>query len=59
MPDEPPTTSTNRELAVKVVSAYLRRNQVAADQVASLISTVHQALAGLGKPSVAAGEKLH
>jgi|SRR5271155_164408 len=54
MPDEPPTTSTNRELAVKVVSAYLRRNQVAADQVASLISTVHQALAGLGKPAAEA-----
>jgi predicted transcriptional regulator len=51
MPDEPPTTSANRDLAVTVVSAYLRRNQVAADQLASLISTVHQALADLGKPT--------
>jgi|HubBroStandDraft_6_1064221.scaffolds.fasta_scaffold258134_1 hypothetical protein len=25
MPDEPPTASANRELAVKVVGAYLRR----------------------------------
>jgi predicted transcriptional regulator len=53
MPDETetPPTSTNRDLAVTVVSAYLRRNQVAADQLASLISTVHQALADLGGPA--------
>jgi predicted transcriptional regulator len=51
MPDETPPTSTNRDLAVTVVSAYLRRNQVAADQLASLISIVHQALADLGKPA--------
>ena len=58
MPDEPPATSANRELAVKVASAYLRRNQVAVDQLASLISTVHQALTDLGKPeSEAAGER--
>jgi predicted transcriptional regulator len=41
----------NRELAVKVVSAYLRRNQVAAEQLVTLISTVHQTLADLGKPA--------
>jgi predicted transcriptional regulator len=51
MSDEPPATSTNRAFSVKVVSAYLRRNQVAADQLASLISTVHQTLANLGKPA--------
>ena len=53
MPDETetPPASTNRDLAVTVVSAYLRRNQVAADQLASLISTVHQALADLGGPA--------
>jgi predicted transcriptional regulator len=50
MPDETPPTSTNRDLAVTVVSAYLRRNQIAVDQLTSLISTVHQALADLGKP---------
>jgi predicted transcriptional regulator len=54
MPDEPPATSTNRDLAVKVVGAYLQRNQVAADQLASLISTVHQALADLGQPATEA-----
>jgi predicted transcriptional regulator len=51
MPDEPPTASANRELAVEVVSAYLRRNQVRADQLPSLLSTVHRALADLGKPA--------
>jgi predicted transcriptional regulator len=54
MPDEPPTASASRELAVKVVSAYLRRNLVGADQLATLISTVHQALVGLGEPAAEA-----
>jgi predicted transcriptional regulator len=50
MPDEPPTASVDRELTAEIVAAYLRRNQTAFDQLATLISTVHQALAGLGKP---------
>ena len=54
MPDEQPAAAANQDLAAKVVSAYLRRNQVAADQLASLISTVHQALANLGKPAAEA-----
>src|SRR5437868_664301 len=54
MPDEPPTTSANRDLAVKIVSAYLRRNQVAGDQIGTLISIVHQGLADLGKPATEA-----
>ncbi len=44
MPEEQPT-----ELVAKIVAAYVRRNQVPPDQLASLISTVHQALGGLGK----------
>ena len=44
MPDEQPT-----ELAAKIVGAYVRRNQVPPDQLASLISTVHTALSNLGK----------
>jgi predicted transcriptional regulator len=44
MPDEQPT-----ELVAKIIAAYVRRNQVPPDQLASLISTVHQALGGLGK----------
>jgi predicted transcriptional regulator len=49
MPDETPSAPINRELAAKITAAYVRRNQVATDQLATLISTVHQALAGLGK----------
>lgn len=51
MPDDLPARPANRELAVMVVSAYLRRNQVGADQIGTVISTVHAALAGLGKPA--------
>jgi predicted transcriptional regulator len=32
-----------------IVAAYVRRNQIASDQLSMLISTVHQALVGLGK----------
>jgi predicted transcriptional regulator len=49
MPDEQPT-----ELVAKIVGAYLRRNQVPPDQLASLITTVYQALGGLGKPATEA-----
>jgi predicted transcriptional regulator len=49
MPDEPPS-----ELTTKIVAAYVRRNQVQPDQLAVLISTVHQALGGLGEPATEA-----
>jgi predicted transcriptional regulator len=51
MSDEPPSTSTNRELTSTIVAAYVRRNQIGSDQLGTLISTVHQALSGLGKPT--------
>jgi predicted transcriptional regulator len=44
------SASTNRELTTTIVAAYVRCNQIGSDQLATLISTVHQALAGLGKP---------
>jgi predicted transcriptional regulator len=47
MADEQPA-----EFTAKIVAAYVRGNQVPPDQLASLISTVHQALAGLGKAAV-------
>jgi len=50
MPDETPSASINRELTTEIVAAYVRRNQVSSDQLGTLISTVHQALASLGKP---------
>ena len=50
MADETPPASINRELAAKISAAYVRRNQIAFDQLGTLVSTVHQALASLGKP---------
>jgi predicted transcriptional regulator len=50
MPDEPPSPTLDRELTTNIVAAYVRRNQIGADQLPVLISTVHQALASRGKP---------
>jgi predicted transcriptional regulator len=51
MPDEPPSPTLDRGLTANIVAAYVRRNQIASDQLPVLISTVHQALVGLGKPA--------
>jgi len=51
MPEELSPGSLDRELTTDIVAAYVRRNQIGSDQLASLISTVHQALSGLGKPA--------
>ena len=51
MPDEPMTASINQALTAEIVAGYVRRNQIGTDQLASLISTVHQALANLGNPA--------
>src|SRR5215471_12329248 len=45
------SATLDRELTTNIVAAYVRRNQIASDQLATLISTVHRALASLGKPS--------
>lgn len=44
-------------LTADIVSAYARSHQLSADQVVSLISTVHQALSGAAKPVEAAAER--
>jgi predicted transcriptional regulator len=49
LPDEQPSPTLDRGLTTNIVAAYVRRNQIGADQLPILISTVHQALAGLGK----------
>jgi predicted transcriptional regulator len=49
MPDEPPSPTLDVALTTNIVAAYVRRNQIGADQLPVLISTVHQALSGLGK----------
>jgi MucR family transcriptional regulator, transcriptional regulator of exopolysaccharide biosynthesis len=50
MPEGPPSALLDRELISTIVAAYVRCNQIGSDQLAALISTVHQAIAGLGKP---------
>lgn len=54
MPDEQQPGSANQQLTTEIVAAYVRRNPVATDQLASLISTIHQALVGLSGPAGAA-----
>jgi hypothetical protein len=51
MSEELPSVSISRELTTNIVAAYVRQNQIASDQLATLISTVHQALSRLGKPA--------
>jgi predicted transcriptional regulator len=50
MPEEEPHAPINRELTATIVVAYVRHNQIGSDQLAALISTVHQALVNLRKP---------
>jgi predicted transcriptional regulator len=57
MADEAPSLSVNRQLTTEIVAAYVRRNQLGADQLASLISTVHQAFSGLGKRTAGGREE--
>ena len=69
MPDEPPSPTLDTELTTNIVAAYVRRNQIGADQLPVLISTVHLALVGLGKaapeteveqtPAVPIGRSVH
>ena len=57
MADEPPS-SLGRGLTSRIVAAYVRQNQIGSDQIGTLISTVHQALTGLGKSAaVTEGER--
>jgi MucR family transcriptional regulator, transcriptional regulator of exopolysaccharide biosynthesis len=50
MSDDPPSASVDRELTTQIVAAYVRRNQIAADQLPGLIATVYRALGRLAKP---------
>ena len=57
MADEPPSPILDRELTTNIVAAYVRRNQIGADQLPVLIATVHQTLVGLGKPATEANRE--
>jgi predicted transcriptional regulator len=52
MPDETPSPTLDKELTTNIVAAYVRRQQIEAHRLPVLISTVHQALVGLGKPAI-------
>ena len=54
MPEELTPGLLHRDLTANIVAAYVRRNQVTSDQLATLISTVHVALSGLGKAAAEA-----
>jgi predicted transcriptional regulator len=51
LPEESPSASLDRKLTTNIVAAYVRRNQIGADQLPVLISTVHEAITSLGKPA--------
>ena len=55
MPEEPPSSTLDRELTSTIVAAYVRQNQITSAQLGALISTVHQALTGLGKSAAGTG----
>jgi predicted transcriptional regulator len=50
--DESSSKMAIRESTATIAAAYLERNQIGADQIAALISSVYQALANLGTPAV-------
>jgi predicted transcriptional regulator len=56
MPERPPFALLDRELTSTIVAAYVRCNQIGSDQLETLILSVHQALAGLGKPAAQVNE---
>ena len=59
MSDKPPPSMITRALASKIVAAYVRRNEIGADQMPSLIATVHRALVSLTNAALeAAAERI-
>ena len=57
MPDELASATRDGELTTNIVATCVRRNQIGADQLSVLISTVHQALATAGKPAAELDEQ--
>ena len=48
MPNESPSATLDRELTANIVVVYVCRNQIGADQLPVLISTVHQGAVSAG-----------
>jgi len=51
MDNEKIPEETSRLLVAKIVSSYVMHNRVAANDLPSVIASVHRALSGLGKPA--------
>ena len=49
MADDSSAQNVDRGLVAEIVSSYVAKNSIAADQVASLIATVHRTLSGLAE----------
>jgi predicted transcriptional regulator len=55
--DETASANNLTELTADIVSAYVAKNHVQANDLANLINTVHSALCNVGQPQDAAPEK--
>ena len=49
MADDSVAQKIDRSLVAEIVSSYVAQNSVGVDQLASLITTVHRTLSGLGE----------
>jgi predicted transcriptional regulator len=54
MDDENTSTGSDLYLVSEIVSSYVKHNSIAANDLPTVIATVHQALSGLGKPALPA-----
>src|SRR5271167_495976 len=53
--DEKTPPKVGQNLVATIVSSYVKHNTVSADALPTVIASVHQALSGLGKPSLPVG----
>jgi predicted transcriptional regulator len=51
MDDEKTSRDAGQELVARIVSSYVKHNTVSANDLPIIITSVHQALSGLGKPA--------
>jgi predicted transcriptional regulator len=51
MAEEQTPTDVRRDLVATIVSGYVKHNTVSANELSTIIASVHQTLSGLGKPA--------
>jgi predicted transcriptional regulator len=57
MPEDQPSQTVDLDLAAKVVTAYVSRNQIASGELPALIQTIYQSLRQLGKSAEPIAER--